>query len=467
MGYKHFLERLARQFAHQLSEVEEQLTIEKDQFGVKAWQELQGKWLNTRMFEVNVEGEKKILSYGDANGLLPHPDRSTRESAYKSIYGVLGQYGEIFSSALRNICNDWLTVCERRKYDFPMHASLIANDTDQQIITNLLKTVENNASLYQRYLQMKAKLMRLPKLGCHDVIAPLPDAPELRSDYDRATDLVVRAYVKFDEDYASAVKDMFSRNHLDASPRFGKQNGAFCASWYKGESAFVLSSFNERLQDVYTLAHELGHATHDYYWERNQTLLNGSIPMVVAETASTFGELLLTDLLLNEANSDTEKRAILCFVLDEAGMATFQVSARAWFEQDLYDAIKRSEYLDYKTICSYWTKARNKIYGDTIEWFDVMEAEWTMKPHYYFANFRFYNYPYVYAQLFVYALYQKYLEQGKAFVPKFKKILSAGSSTSPADIGKIVDLDVQDPTFWKLGLKQYEHFVDELDKLAK
>jgi len=132
-NYKHFLERLKRQVAHQLSEVEEQLIIEKDQFGVKAWEELQTRWLNTRMFEVEVEGKKKTLPYGEANGLLPHPDRATRESAYKSIYGLLRNYGEIFSSALRNIGNDWLNVCERRKYDSPMHASLIANDTDQQV----------------------------------------------------------------------------------------------------------------------------------------------------------------------------------------------------------------------------------------------------------------------------------------------------------------------------------------------
>jgi oligoendopeptidase F len=463
-NYKHALERLRRQVKHQLSEIEEQLVIEKDQFGVRAWQDLQAKWLNTRMFAVEVEGKKKTLSYGEANGLLHHPDRATRESANKSIYGLLGESGEVFSSALRSICNDWLTVCERRKYDSPMHASLIANDTNQQIIKNLLKAIEDHASLYRRYLKLKAKLMGLPRLGCHDIVAPLPDAPKMRFTHDKAKDLIIKAYTKFDEEYAFAVKDMFARKHIDSSPRFGKQNGAFCSSWYDGKSAFILDSFNEALTDVYTLAHELGHATHDYYWETNQTIVNGNIPMIVAETASIFGELLLTDLLLSEAKSNKEKKAIICSVLDEAGMSAFQVTARAWFEQSLYDAIKREEFLDYKTICKYWTTARNKIYGDTVEWFDVMEAEWTMKPHYYFANFRFYNYPYVYAQMFVYALYQKYREQGKRFVPKFKKILSAGSSISPKEIAKTVDLDTTDPDCWKLGMRQYEHFIEELEK---
>jgi oligoendopeptidase F len=128
-NYKHMLERVARRVAHQLSEVEEQLIIEKDQFGVDAWSELQSKWLNTRHFDVVVLGEKKTLSYGEANGLLSNPDRATRESANRTIYGLLGRDGEIFASALRAICNDWVTVSKRRKYSSPMESSLLNNDT--------------------------------------------------------------------------------------------------------------------------------------------------------------------------------------------------------------------------------------------------------------------------------------------------------------------------------------------------
>lgn len=466
-NYRHFLERLRREVPHQLSEVEEKLIIEKDQFGVRAWEELQSKWLNTRMFEVMVEGKKKVIPFGEAYGLLPNPDRATRESAMRSIFGLVGKDGEIFCSALRNICDDWLNVCGRRKYDSPMHASLIANDVEQRIIDNLLKAIEDNTGLYQQYLKLKAKIMDLPKLGCHDIIAPLPNAPKIKFSFDSAKDLVIGAYSKFDEDYAFAVKDVLARNHVDASPRFGKQNGAFCAGWYNGKSAFVLQSFNGNLNDVYTLAHELGHATHDYYFSRNQTIANGKIPMVVAETASIFGELLLTDLLLSEAKTNVEKKAILCRVLDVAGTVLFKVTSRAWFEQDLYDAIRHGEFLDHKTVCKLWVAARDKAYGDSVDWFDELNAEWSVTPHYFFANFRFYNYPYVYAQLFVYALYQRYLEEGKAFVPKLKKILSAGSTVSPLEIGKIVGFDINSPDFWKVGMKRFEHFVKELEKLVK
>jgi oligoendopeptidase F len=469
-NYKHFLERLRRQVPHQLTEAEEKIIIEKDQFGVSAWEQLQSKWLGTRTFEVEVEGKKKVLSFTEAFGLYFHPDRATRESANRSIHVLLEKDGEIFSSALRNVCNDWQNICENRRYDSSIHASLIANDIDKQTINNLLRTVEDNAGLYQRYLKLKAKLMGLPKLGGHDVWAPLPGAPIEKFDYEKAKTLVIEAYSRFDEEFASAAKEMFAGNHVDSSPRFGKQAGAFCSGWSNGKSSFIFQSFNGTLDDIYTFVHEMGHAIHDYYIHRNQSILNGSekyFPMVVAETASTFGELLLTDLLLNNAQSDKERKEILCKVLDGAGGSTFKSTARCWFEQSLYDAIKQGEFLDCETISKHWKTARNRIHGDSVDWFDEMKVEWARVPHYYMVNFRFYNYPYVYAQMFVFALYQKYLKEGKEFVPRFKKILSAGCSISPAEIGRVIDLDITDPDFWKLGMKQYEHFLEELEKIAK
>jgi len=464
-NYKHSLERVYRRVEHQLSEVEEQLIIEKDQFGVNAWEELQSKWLNTRLFDVVVLGEKKTLSYGEANGFLPHPERATRESANRSIYGLLGKDGEVFSAALRSICNDWVSVSKRRKYASPMESSLISNDTQEGIIGNLLKNIEEGAGTYRRYLKLKAKLMNLPVLGNHDILAPLPESPELKFTYQQAQDLVANAYSRFDPQYASAVKEMFQKHHIDATPRFGKRNGAFCAGYYNGKSAYILQSFNNSLTDVYTLAHELGHATHDWYASRSQTLLNMNVPSTVAETASIFGELLVTDHLLENANSDDQRKALLCLVLDEAGMTTFQVTARVWFEQALYASIEGGEFLDYKTICSHWTKSRDRIFDDAVTWFPEMQAEWTMKPHYYMANYRFYNYPYVYAQMFVYSLYERYLEEGKAFVPKLLKALSAGGSMSPMEIGEIVGLNVAAPDFWSGGLKVFERFIADLEKI--
>ena len=466
-NYKHILEKIQRAYPHNLSEVEEQLILEKDQYGVNAWSNLQSKWLNTRKIIVNVEGEDKELSYGEANALLTHPDRETRISANKSIYGLLGREESVFSSALRSVCGDWVNNTKRRKYDSPMHDSLLVNDTTQEIIDNLMNSIANGVGVYRKYLNIKAKILGLSKLNCADVKAPLPIAPHKNYSWGQAKDLAIQAYDKFDSEFSNIVKDMFNRNHIDASPRAGKRNGANCAAWYKGKSAYILLTYTGELNEIFTLIHELGHAIHDYLAIEAQTHSNFHPGYTVAEVASTFGELLATDLLLETSESKEEKMGILAHVLDDAGQAAFQVSARVWFEQDLYKVIESGENLDGKTISKYWCAGRDRIYGDSVEWFDEMNWEWTMKPHYYIPNFRFYNYPYVYAQLFVYALYQTYKKEGKDFVPKFKKLLAAGGSVSPEELGNIVGLDITKQDFWDLGIKQYEDFTNQLESLSK
>ncbi|GAG03585.1 unnamed protein product, partial [marine sediment metagenome] len=261
---------------------------------------------------------------------------------------------EIFSTALRNICSDWMKITKRRNYESPMHHSFIFNDTNQVIIDNLMKVIEENVEVYQRYLRLKAKVMKLSKLTCADVVAPL-EAPSMKKrSWDEAKELNLEAYGKVDDDFEKFVSDMFDRNHIDAAVRRGKRNGAYCASWYNGKSAFILQSFTGTLSEVYTLTHELGHAIHDYLASNNQSYFNLHPGYTVAETASTFGELLMVDLLLTKAESKDEKMAILADVLDNAGQAAFQVSGRVFFEQSLYEAIENGENLDGPTISKYW-----------------------------------------------------------------------------------------------------------------
>ena len=186
----------------------------------------------------------------------------------------------------------------------------------------------------------------------------------------------------------------------------------------------------------------------------------------IAETSSIFGELLLTDQLLKEATSDTERLAVLDTVWEEFGMAAFQVSARFHFEQSLYDSIKSGTFLDGETVAALWTKARDDVYGDAVEWLPEMKWEWTMKMHYYIPNYRFYNYPYVFAQLFVFALYRVYKEQGREFVPKMKALLASGSSRSPAQLAESQGFDITSEEFWQKGMDQAEEFLEMMERFA-
>jgi oligoendopeptidase F len=463
--YKHKLERVIRRTPHMLSEAEESLTIVKDTNGVSAWQQLQSDWLSTRTFNIELDGKMKTLPYGQIIGLYENSDRDVRKRANQIVYENLGKDDIVWASAIRAVFADHLEMCKLRRHPSPVTQSLIDNDIDQKTLDSLIKTIEANVGLYRSYLKLKAQMMGLKKLANYDIMAPLPKVPEREFSWEEARNETIAAYQGFDDQVGTCVKEMFDRYHIDGEIRKGKTSGAWCIYYFNGKTAFVLLSFNKKLGDVFTLAHENGHAAHAYLGSRAQKLSNFDVGACVAECGSIFGELLLTKRLLSNAKSKQEKQAVLIKVLDEFGMTAFQVSGRFFFEKSLYEAIEREEFLDGETISKYWMAGRDKIYGDAVEWLDVMKWEWTMKQHYYIANYRFYNYPYVFAQAFVYSLYRLYEEEGKKFVPKLKALLSAGSSKSPFELGKELGFDIDSEAFWQKGMDQAAEFIKMLREL--
>jgi len=462
--YRHYLERIQRRVPHMLSEAEERIVIAKDRNGIVAWQQLQSDWLSTRAFEIEVDGEVKTLPYGEIIGLYQSPDRDLRMRANQVVYEGLGGDDIVWASAVRAVCADHLQMCGLRKYESPMTQSLIANDVDQETIDSLMRVMERSVGVYQRHLRLKAKLMGLDKLANWDIVAPLPHAPDRTYTWRQSREEVVEAYSGFDEQFGRWVDEMYKRRHIDGEVRRGKRSGAFSSSWLAGKSAYILQSFNGTTGDVYTQAHELGHAVHAHLGSRAQRPSNYEIGSCIAECGSVFGELLLTDKLLSKAETREERQVILTRILDKFGMSAFQVSARVFFEQSMYDAIKDGVFLDGETVAKLWTAARDKIYGDAVDWLPEMKWEWTMKIHYYIPNYRFYNYPYVFAQLFVYSLYRLYKEQGEDFVPKMRALLSAGSSKSPWELGRELGFDIRTEAFWEKGIKQVEEFIDALEE---
>ncbi|MCK4286644.1 MAG: hypothetical protein KAX18_10605, partial [Candidatus Lokiarchaeota archaeon] len=173
-NYINYFEKIRRKFPYKLTETEEQLILEKDQYGAKAWEQFKNSWIRSRKFKANVEGKEKDISFSEFFPLIQHPDRKTRISVYKSVCSGIMKDEEIYSSALRNICGDWVKTTKRRDYDSPIHQSLIDNETTQEIINNLMKTVENNIDIYQKFLKIKTKLLNLPKLDGVDILAYLP-----------------------------------------------------------------------------------------------------------------------------------------------------------------------------------------------------------------------------------------------------------------------------------------------------
>ncbi len=462
--YRHYLERYQRIAPHLLSESEERLVSAKDRTGISAWSKLQSKWLSSRQFRITVKGEEKVLSIGEMVPFIYDPDRAVRRAAYESMGATLGADRLLWADALSAIWMDHLEMCRLRSYPSPLTSSLIANDVDERTITALMEVVRKNAPLCHRYFGVKAKLLGLERLGNWDLRAPLPGTADRERSWEEARELMISVYGDFDAQFGEWVKDMFDRRRLDGEVRRGKRTGAFCDTWVGGRSAFILSSYNRQVNDVYTLAHELGHAVHAYLYTREQNPSNCAVSLCVAECGSMFGELLLTERLMAEAASAEEKRAVLVKVMNSFVQTVYQEGFRYFFEMDVARAVGEGRFLDADAISEMWMAAQRSLYGD-IEYLPETRWDWARFPHHYFAGIRFYEYPYVFAQLFVFALFRLYREQGASFVPRLKALLSAGSSRSAFQLAAELGFDIGQEEFWQKGIDQAEEYLEELERL--
>ncbi|MDW5561851.1 MAG: M3 family oligoendopeptidase [Methanomassiliicoccus sp.] len=463
--HRHYLERYLRIAPHLLSEQEEKLVSAKDRTGVSAWSKLQSKWLSSRRFRMTIKGEEKVLSMGEMVPYIYDPDRETRKAAYLAMGTTLSEDRLLWSDALAAIWTDHIEMGKLRSYPSPLTSSLIANDVEERTITTLMEVVRKNAPVCQRYFAIKAGLLGLDRLGNWDLRAPLPGMVDAERTWEEARELLIAVYAHFDPQFGEWVEDMFDRRRLDGQVRKGKRTGAFCDTWVGGKSAFILSSYNGRVNDMYTLAHELGHAVHAYLYTREQNPSNCSVSLCVAECGSMFGELLLTERLLAEAASDEEKRSVLVRVMNSFAQTVYQEGFRYFFEMDMAKAVAEGRFLDGDAIADLWMKAQRSLYGD-IEYLPETRWDWARFPHHYFADIRFYEYPYVFAQLFVFALFRLYREQGAAFVPKFKALLSAGSSQSPLQLASELGFDIGQEEFWQKGIDQAKEYLAELERLG-
>jgi oligoendopeptidase F len=367
-----------------------------------------------------IKGEEKVLTMGELVPYIYSADRETRKAVYLAMGTTLGTDQLLWSDALRTIWTDHLQMCKLRRYPSPLTSSLIANDVEEGAIAALMRVVDANAPLVQRYFRLKAGLLGLDVLGNWDLRAPLPNAPDERWTWDQAREMMISTYAGFDPRYGAWVDDMFERRRIDSEVRKGKRTGAFCDTWIAGRSAFVLSSYNGQLNDLFTIAHELGHAVHAYLYTRAQNPSNCQVSLCVAECGSLFGELLLTERLLNEATTADEKRAILVKVLNSFAQTVYQEGFRYFFEMDVARSVEQGLYLDGNAISEKWMAAQKRLYGDSVMFLPETRWDWARFPHHYFSEIRFYEYPYVFAQLFVYALYT---------CTRSREALSARSST--------------------------------------
>jgi oligoendopeptidase F len=458
---RYFLETVRRYRPYTLTEAEEKIINSKDVNGIDAMVNLYEMITNAFTFTLEVDGEKKELTRDELSGYFQNPDPDLRARAYQELFRVYGDNSTVLAQMYIHRARDWHTEgIELRGYASAVAARNLDNDLPDEVVDTLLEVCRKNAPLFQRYFKLKRRWLGLDKLRRYDIYAPLAPS-DRRYTYAEATKRVLDSYNAFSPEVTALARRVFDQNHLDSEIRNGKRGGAFCYTAMPELTPWVLINYQGQARDIATLAHELGHAIHAMLADKHSVLTQqASLPL--AETASVFAEMLLTDRLLKEEQDQSVRRELLANALDDAYITVMRQAFFTMFEKDAHRMIVDGGTLDELT--DHYLDNLRAQFGDAVDVADEFKWEWIAIPHMY--NAPFYTYAYCFGQLLVLALYQQYKREGEAFLPRYLRILSYGGSESPLKVLKEAGLDVARPEFWQGGFDFLEAMLSDLEKLA-
>lgn len=455
--YKHMLVRIREFKPHTLLEKEEQIINIKD---------LSGGDLIVRLYDIitnqfTFEWEGKTVQQPELTKYFTDKDPKKREKAYTQVMARYKQEEAVLTEIYKGIVSDWRNEnLKLRNYATPIQVRDKSNDIPSEAITALLNVVQRNKSLFHDFFKVKAKVLGVDKLRRFDLYAPYP-LPEKTYDFETSKRLVLDTYKAFSEDAYAHANKVFEEQHVHSDLIDNKRSGAFCYSITPSMTPFVLLNHTDKLRDVSTMAHELGHAMHSMF-AKDQSIYSFHAELPLAETASVFGEQLLSKQLLKNAN-DEEKKALLMKKMDETYATIMRQAYFILFEKKAHDMIEQGATVD--DLNAAYRENLNEQFEDSIIISDDFNHEWKYIPHIFHSPF--YCYAYSFGNLLVLALYKMYKEQGKEFVPKYIKILSSGSSKRPQEILADVGVDITKESFWQQGFDVLAQDLELLKKLVK
>lgn len=458
--YQYWLEAMRLFIPHTLSEAEEKIINIKNVTGVNALQMLYSSMTNRYTYKLEVDGEEKELTRGELMMYVRSSDPAIRAKAYQELYRVYGQDGTILGQIYQAIVRDWRNEqVGLRHYESPIAARNLINDIPDSVVQTLLDVCKENAPVFQRFFKLKAKWLGVDRLRRYDVYAPVVES-EKRYPYDQAASLVLDAYTQFDPRFSELAERVFTENHLDSEVRKGKRGGAFC--WPAGPdlTPWVMLNFQGKADDVSTMAHELGHAIHGMLaFEHSIFTFHSNLPL--AETASTFGEMVLVDYLLQHETDEDVRRDILFSQVDGAYATIMRQAFFAIFEREAHQKIEQGASVG--ELAEAYLQNLHTQFGDAIEVSDEFRWEWVSIPHIF--DVPFYVYAYTFGQLLVLSLYKQYKEEGAGFIPRYTKILSTGGSQAPVEVLRDAGIDVADAAFWQGGFEVLKGLISQLEKI--
>jgi len=458
--YRYWLEEMRHFKPHTLSEDEEKVINIKNTTGIQALQNLYDAITNRYVYHIVVDGEEKELTRGELMVYARHPEAEVRAIAYKELYRIFGEDGPILGQMYQTVARDWKNEqIGLRNYATPIATRNLINDIPDEAIETLLEVCQENASVFQRFFRLKAKWLGIEKLERYDIYAPVAKTDK-RYLYSDAVNMVLTALRQFEPKLAELAQRVFDQDHLDSEVRKGKRDGAFCLTVTPEYTPWVLINYQGRPDDVATMAHEIGHAIHSMLAEHH-SLFTQHACLPLAETASTFSEMILVDHLMKQEADPAVKRDILFRQIDDAYATILRQAYFAVFERKAHDLVVEGASVD--DLANHYLEDLQTQFGDAVRISDEFRWEWVSIPHIF--QVPFYVYAYAFGQLLVFSLYQQYKEEGKTFIPRYLEILAAGGSETPAIILTKAGIDMNSREFWQGGFDVISGLIEQLERI--
>jgi oligoendopeptidase F len=458
--YAYWLEAMRLFIPHTLSEAEEKIINIKNVTGQSALQMVYSSLTNRYVFKLEVDGEMKELTRGELMMYVRTADPDLRARAYQELYKVYGDDGSLLGQIYQTLVRDWRNEqVNLRKHASPIAARNLINDIPDAVVDTLLDVCQKNAKVFQRFFQLKARLIGLDKLRRYDIYAPVVKSDKTYP-FAEGTKMVLDAYQAFDPKFAEMAERVFAQNHLDSEVRKGKRGGAFCWPSSPDLTPWVMLNYQGKADDVSTMAHELGHAVHSML-AADHSIFTFHSNLPLAETASTFGEMVLVDHMLKHETDESVRRDILFGQVDGAYATIMRQAYFALFERQAHEMIQKGASVD--ELAEAYLQNLKDQFGDAVDVSDEFKWEWVSIPHIY--DVPFYVYAYTFGQLLVLSLYQQYKQEGESFIPRYTKILSTGGSKAPVQVLSEAGIDIFDARFWQGGFDVLAGLIGELEAL--
>ena len=459
--YRYFLENIKKDARYLLSEGEETVFAKMNISGASAWSDLQSAL--TSGLKVDYNGEQITLS--EVRNLAYSPDASVRRAAYEAELAAYDKIAESVAFALNSIKLQVLSECELRGYASPLDKSLYTSRMTRETLDALISAMEEYMPAFRRYLKAKAKALgHADGLPFYDLFAPMGKCDKTFTK-DTAKDYLLGIFATFDSELHDMVKCAFEESWIDFYPREGKVGGAFDCGVPSAKQSRVLTNFDGSFSDVVTLAHELGHSFHDRQ-VFSHSVINQEYSMPVAETASTFNEVLVMEKAISGTEDRQEKLALIESQLSDACQIICDIYSRYTFETSVFEN-RPQEFMPASRMCELMLSAQDKSYGDGLDSRFKHPYMWLCKGHYYSGSLSFYNFPYAFGGLLARGLYAKYKKEGASFIPTYKAFLHATSVMSVEDCARMAGIDLTDRAFWCEGLATIAEEIDLFCELIK